>query len=125
MLNGDYPPGVTGADIDRYFCDNVPDCWYPDDCCKYCKEYDGDSCMKEWNNADPAYYVPERDDKQPDECCGDYVWNGEYLEEPKRPVKPTRLQFVTEGAFRHAMARYGLKLAEYLKECRKCRRDEE
>lgn len=49
----------------------------PEPRCEYCTEYDGNRCMKEWNNADDCYYVPERDDKEPDDCCDDYEWNGE------------------------------------------------
>ena len=37
--------------------------------CGNCLEYDGDHCMICWNNADPDYYVPERDDKDPYDCC--------------------------------------------------------
>lgn len=37
--------------------------------CWNCTEYNGDSCMLEWNNADPVYYVPERDDKAPNHIC--------------------------------------------------------
>ena len=57
MFDGAYPPGVTGAMIDRL---DIPDC------CGNCRLYDGDHCMKEWNNFDRDYYLPERDDKQPD-----------------------------------------------------------
>ena len=63
MFDGAYPPGVTGAMIDRL---DIPDC------CGNCRLYDGDHCMKEWNNFDRDYYLPERDDKQPDEWCKDY-----------------------------------------------------
>lgn len=40
--------------------------------CWNCKEYDGSHCMKNWDNLDPSYYVPDRDDKEPDDCCDDY-----------------------------------------------------
>ena len=44
--------------------------------CGTCAEYDGMRCMKELNNLDERYYVPERDDKKPDDCCEDYVRDG-------------------------------------------------
>ena len=43
------------------------------DGCWNCNEYNGDCCMKCWNNADPDYYIPDRDDKKPDDLCPD--WN--------------------------------------------------
>ena len=49
--------------------------------CKYCTEYDGDRCMKRWNNADPVYYSPDLDDHEPDDLCEDYEWNGEWEED--------------------------------------------
>jgi len=70
-MDGSYPPGVSGWMIDDYFegLDNEP-------CCDNCREYDGDRCMKHWNNLDPAYYIPERDDKEPCDYCED--WEGNY-----------------------------------------------
>ena len=55
----------------------------PVPCCEYCTEFDStrQACMKEWNNADPAYYVPDRDDQDPANCCDDYDWNGEWEED--------------------------------------------
>ena len=44
--------------------------------CGTCSEYDGRRCKKNWNNLDDCYYVPERDDKEPDDCCEDYIWDG-------------------------------------------------
>ena len=41
-------------------------------CCANCTEYDGNRCMKEWNNADPDYYVKWRDDKEADDVCEDW-----------------------------------------------------
>lgn len=41
-------------------------------CCDTCREYDGDRCTKFWNNLDPAYYIPDRDDKDPDDYCEDW-----------------------------------------------------
>lgn len=43
--------------------------------CWNCLEYDGDRCMKEWNNLDPCYYIKWRDDKKPDDCCDDWREN--------------------------------------------------
>ena len=37
--------------------------------CWCCMEYDGDRCHKEWNNNDDCYYIPCRDDKDPDDIC--------------------------------------------------------
>ena len=37
--------------------------------CGNCLDYDGDHCTLYWNNADDDYYVPERDDKDPYDCC--------------------------------------------------------
>ena len=41
----------------------------PDNGCWNCKEYDGDRCHKDWNNNDECYYVPDRDDKEPEDWC--------------------------------------------------------
>ena len=40
-------------------------------CCGNCSQYDGDRCMKEWNNLDECYYLPDRDDKEPEDVCED------------------------------------------------------
>lgn len=80
-----YPAGVTSADLS--FLDPIPDEYIPDPCCEYCNEYDGNHCMKRWNNLDKCYYNPDLDDKEPEDCCEDYDWNGETLEEPKKPKK--------------------------------------
>ena len=37
--------------------------------CWNCREFDGDHCMRNWNNADPDYYNPDTDDKDPDDRC--------------------------------------------------------
>ena len=52
----------------------------PEPRCEFCWEYDGCRCHKEWNNNDDCYYDPDRDDKEPEDCCDDYEWNGEYEE---------------------------------------------
>ena len=41
-------------------------------CCGNCFQYDGDRCMKEWNNLDECYYLPDRDDKEPEDVCEDW-----------------------------------------------------
>ena len=50
----------------------------PEPCCRYCTNYDGDRCMKDWNNAEEDYYIPDRDDKEPFELCECYQWNDEW-----------------------------------------------
>lgn len=66
---------------DPYYAHSCGGGRVPNPCCYYCTEYDGDRCMKEWNNADPDYYVSWRDDKDPDDLCEDYEWNGEWEED--------------------------------------------
>lgn len=43
--------------------------------CSSCAEYDliRECCMREWNNLDPAYCIPDRDKKRPDDICDNYV----------------------------------------------------
>lgn len=41
-------------------------------CCGNCSHYDGDHCMKDWNNLDKDYYIPDRDDKEPECVCDDW-----------------------------------------------------
>lgn len=66
MFDGAYPPGVTGAMIDKL--ENR--C-----CCENCRFYNGNYCTKEWNNADEEYCVPARDEKDSDDYCED--WDGD------------------------------------------------
>ena len=40
--------------------------------CFNCRHYNGAACTKEWNNLDLYYYVPQRDDKEPDDFCEDW-----------------------------------------------------
>ena len=47
----------------------------PENGCWNCFEYDGDRCHKCWNNNEEDYYLPDRDDKKPDEICDD--WDGD------------------------------------------------
>lgn len=44
----------------------------PPDGCWNCREFDGDRCMKEWNNSDEDYYLPDRDDRKPTDSCEDW-----------------------------------------------------
>lgn len=66
LFEGSYPPGVTGKMID-----------YLDDgrCCDNCRYYNGDYCIREWNNADESYKLTERDARKPEDYC-DY-WESE------------------------------------------------
>ena len=43
-----------------------------DNGCWNCINYDGDRCHAQWNNNDDDYYLPDRDDKEPDDCCEDW-----------------------------------------------------
>ena len=90
MFEGDYPPGVTGREPEL---NGIDEMWIPDDCCGYCTHYCGDVCAKEWNNGDDSYYVPERDDKDEDDCCDDYEWNEKLLELPKEPKKGDKIYY--------------------------------
>lgn len=47
----------------------------PERGCWNCMEYDGNRCMKDWNNADDCYYIPERDDKEPHDYCETWSFN--------------------------------------------------
>lgn len=47
----------------------------PEKGCWNCMEYDGNRCMKDWNNADESYYFPERDDKEPTDSCPEWSMN--------------------------------------------------
>lgn len=49
--------------------DNVPMC---DSCIEY--NHTLNACMKDWNNLDRAYYIPDRDGRKPDEKCAE--WEG-------------------------------------------------
>ena len=31
-----------------------------------------EACSREWNNNEPEYYVPDRDNREPDDCCDDW-----------------------------------------------------
>ena len=40
--------------------------------CENCRYYNGDYCMRDWNNAEEDYKVPERDARDPDDYCDEY-----------------------------------------------------
>lgn len=40
--------------------------------CNNCMHYDGDHCTKDWNNMEPDWYRPDRDDREPDDSCDDW-----------------------------------------------------
>lgn len=42
--------------------------------CENCICFDGDYCIKNWNNADRDYLIPWRDERDPEETCED--WEG-------------------------------------------------
>ena len=110
MGMGDYPPGVTGKEPEL---NGIPDMWIPDDCCRYCKHYKGDVCGKDWANGDDSYYLPERDDKEEDDCCDSFEWDGNLLDLPKEPVKPKRSDYKAEWIYKIAMRSYELNHREW------------
>ena len=65
MFEGAYPPGVTGAMIDKL--ENKP-------CCGNCMHYDFryEACTLTWNNLDSDYYNPNTDDRAEDDCCDEW-----------------------------------------------------
>ena len=68
--------------------------------CGSCKLFDGEYCTKEWNNADPCYCVPERDEKDPDtDYCDDIDYIEEHLEELRDPV---RHEYSSDKAYKQA-----------------------
>ena len=81
MFYGDYPPGVTGKMIDAL----ENQC-----CCGNCTHYDGEHCMKEWNNLEDDYYIPERDDKESDDYCDDWECEEEYEKDPSDIAREDR-----------------------------------
>lgn len=42
------------------------------ECCDTCRIYNGDCCIREWNNADESYKVYERDARKPEDWCEHY-----------------------------------------------------
>lgn len=65
MFEGAYPPGVTGKMIDAL---ENPYCY------DNCRLYNGEYCIREWNNADESYKLTERDARHPDDSCDN--WEG-------------------------------------------------
>ena len=60
-----YESGQCERDMEAKEARNEPGCWN-------CFCYDGDHCTKDWNNLDPCYYLPDRDDKEPTDWCEDH-----------------------------------------------------
>lgn len=40
--------------------------------CENCRHYNGDYCLKDWNNADESYRLTERDEHGPGDYCDDF-----------------------------------------------------
>lgn len=40
--------------------------------CWNCTHFNGEACMQQWKHADPDYYDPVRDDRDPDDYCEDW-----------------------------------------------------
>ena len=43
-------------------------------CCDNCLHFNGDYCMREWNNAEEEYRIIDRDAREPEDYCDD--WEG-------------------------------------------------
>ena len=76
---GPHNPTVYGSRAEMKAVENeeIPFDDPPKRCCSTCWEYDGDRCHKEWNNNDDCYYIPWRDDKEPEDVCDDWEYCGE------------------------------------------------
>lgn len=74
-FDGIHNPTVYGsrAEMNAVEKDEIPFNDPPDDGCWNCLEYNGNFCMKEWNNLDECYKVVWRDSKDPFDRCED--WN--------------------------------------------------
>ena len=53
----------------------------PENACWCCTAFNGNACTINWNNADPIYYNPDTDDRDPFDLCDDFEWNGDYVYE--------------------------------------------
>ena len=104
------PPGCIEPDYDE-----DDEFFEPEACCEFCEHFDDPYCTLMWNNMDKSYCVPERDEKEYDDSCDSYEWNGEYLDYPRRPEKPQREKFGSEGHFRSAMRYYEIQMKRYRK----------
>lgn len=52
----------------------------PDDGCWNCEHFDDNGkCMKDWNNLDPSYYIPDRDDRSENEYCEDWERRDDHI----------------------------------------------
>ena len=76
-FNGYHNPTVYGSRAEMKAVESGWDARErePDKGCWNCLHYDPsrEACTKEWNNADPDFYLPDRDDRKPDEWCEDWV----------------------------------------------------
>lgn len=59
-----YPPGLTNKMISFMERNGA--------CCDNCRHYNGDYCIREWNNADESYKLTERDAREPEDYCDNY-----------------------------------------------------
>ena len=50
---------------------------YEKNCCGNCIHYDGRYCTAMWNNLDPDYCNPSTDEREPDEYCDMWEWEGD------------------------------------------------
>ena len=106
MMDGSYPPGVTGNEIDER---EIPEMYMPDPQCEHCIHFDAtkSACTREWNNLDESCYVPERDDRETDETCDSYEWDGETLDYPK---KPQNQNYKTNKAYMKAVVEWRIEV---------------
>ena len=71
--------------------------------CVSCMQCHGDVCTKEWNNADPADYIPERDDRDPDvDTCDDIVYVEEWLDASYGFRNPVRCEYSSDETYQQA-----------------------
>lgn len=68
-FDGIHNPTVYGSRAEMKAEESLPFTDPPEDGCWNCSSYDGDRCMAHWNNADPDYYLPDRDDRRPGDRC--------------------------------------------------------
>jgi len=78
-FDGPHNPTVYGSKAEMKAVEggDLPFTDVPKKCCWTCWEYDGDRCHLNWNNDEEEYYVPERDDKEPDDVCESWEFAGE------------------------------------------------
>lgn len=68
--------------------------------CGSCRLFNGECCTKEWNNGDESYYIPDRDDRDPDnDTCDDIDYEQDWLDELRDPV---RCEYSSDKAYEQA-----------------------